>query len=88
MPRYFFNVRHRPGPAGLAEDHEGDELVDVAAAREHALTEARAMIAWDQLATIRDWLICSFEITDEAGQLVLTVPFSDTVADPETEDGG
>ena len=32
MPRYFFNVRHRPGPEGLAEDHEGDELADVNAA--------------------------------------------------------
>ncbi|MEG9505347.1 MAG: hypothetical protein MIN69_26440 [Methylorubrum extorquens] len=88
MPRYFFNVRHRPGPAGLAEDHEGDELVDVAAAREHAIAEARAMTAQDQLATIRDWMVCSFEITDEAGQLVLTVPFSDTVADLDGEDRG
>ncbi len=79
MPRYFFNVRHRPGPAGLAEDHEGDELADVSAAREHALTAAQAMIARDQFATIRDWMVCSFEITDEAGQHVLTVPFSDTV---------
>jgi hypothetical protein len=80
MPRYFFNVRHRPGPAGLAWDPEGEELADASAARERALTVARDMIARDQLATIRDWMDCSFEITDEAGQLVLTVPFSDTVA--------
>lgn len=81
MPRYFFNVRHRPGPDGLAEDHEGDALADVSAAREHALSEARAMIARDQLDIIRDWMTCSFEITDETGQHVLTVPFSDTVSD-------
>lgn len=86
MPRYFFNVRHRPGPDGLAEDHEGDELADVSAAREHALSEARAMIARDQLDMIRDWMICSFEITDEAGQHVLTVPFSDTVSDEIDEE--
>ncbi|CAO4142213.1 DUF6894 family protein [Methylorubrum extorquens] len=80
MPRYFFNVRHRPGPAGLARDPEGEELADANAAREHALSEARAMIARDRLAMIRDWMDCTFEITDEAGQPVLTVPFSDTVA--------
>lgn len=85
MPRYFFNVRHRPGPDGLAEDHEGDELADVSAAREHALSEARAMIARDQLDVIRDWMVCSFEITDEAGQLVLTVPFGDTVTEHEED---
>ncbi len=83
MPRYFFNIRHRPGPGGLAEDHEGDELADVAAVREHALSEARTMIARDELATIRDWMDCSFEITDEAGHLVLTVLFSDTVEEHE-----
>ncbi|ABY29194.1 DUF6894 family protein [Methylorubrum extorquens] len=85
MPRYFFNVRHRPGPAGLAEDREGDELVDVAAAREHALSEAKAVIARDRLATIRDWMDCSFEITDGDGQLVLTVPFSDTVQEQDED---
>ena len=80
MPRYFFNVRHRPGPAGLARDPEGEELADANAARERALTVARAMIARDRLATIQDWMDCTFEITDEAGQTVLTVPFSDTAA--------
>lgn len=85
MPRYFFNVRHRPGPNGLAQDHEGDELANVSAAREHALSEARAMIARDQLDMIRDWMVCSFEITDEAGQPVLTVPFSDTVPEQEED---
>ncbi len=79
MPRYFFNLRHRPGPAGLAEDHEGDELADVNAAREHALSQARDLIARGRNEIIRDWMVCSFEITDEQGQPVLTVPFSDTV---------
>ncbi|EHP92742.1 DUF6894 family protein [Methylorubrum extorquens] len=86
MPRYFFNVRHRPGPTGLAEDREGDELVDVAAAREHALSEAKAVIARDDRpATIRDWMDCLFEITDGDGQLVLTVPFSDTVQEQDED---
>ncbi|CAO4195443.1 DUF6894 family protein [Methylorubrum extorquens] len=85
MPRYFFNVRHRPGVAGLARDPEGDELADVSAARKHALSEVRAMIARDRLVTIRDWMDCTFEITDEAGQPVLTVPFSNTVPGHEED---
>ena len=85
MPQYYFNVRHRPGPAGVSSDPEGDELADVNAAREHALSVARKMIARDRLTLIRDWLVCSFEITDEAGALVLTVPFSDTVLDQQDE---
>lgn len=80
MPRFFFSVRHREGPSGLAIDEEGDELPDEAAARDHALSEARKMIARDRLTMIRDWMVCSFEVTDEAGNLVLTVPFSDTVS--------
>ena len=79
MPLYFFNVRHRPGSAGLAVDPEGEELADVNAARERALSQARAMIARERHTFIRDWMDCSFEITDEDGQPVLTVPFSDTV---------
>ncbi len=86
MPRYFFNLRHRSGPAGLAEDHEGDELADIKAAREHALSEARDLIARGRNEMIRDWMVCSFEITDEQDQPVLTVPFSDTVPEHEIWD--
>lgn len=81
MPRYFFNIRYRPGPAGLAVDQEGDELADVNAAREHALSQARIMIARERLTLIHDWMVCSFEIVDEAGQPVLTILFSDTVTE-------
>lgn len=86
MPRYFFHLRHRPGPAGLALDEEGDELADVSAAREHALYVARDTIARTRTDIVRDWMVCSFEVTDESGQLVLTVPFSDTVEEPEGDD--
>jgi hypothetical protein len=30
-----------------------------------------------RLEAIRNWRDCTFEVTDEAGQLVLTLPFSD-----------
>ena len=83
MPRFYFHVRHREGPSGLAIDHEGDELPDAAAAREHALSVARKMIAQDRLTLIRDWMVCAFEIADADGRPVLTVPFSDTIADAD-----
>jgi hypothetical protein len=86
MPRYFFNIRHRSGPAGLAVDPEGDELADVNAAHAHALSQARTMITRERLTFIRDWTVCSFEIVDEQGQPVLTVPFSDTVSPAEDWD--
>ena len=79
MPRFFFNLRHRPGPAGLVVDPEGDELANLSEAHDHALTEARDMIARTRTDMIRDWFVCSFEIEDEDAQLLLTVPFSDTV---------
>jgi len=85
MPRYFFNVRYRPGPTGLAVDPEGEELADVNAARETALAQARAMIARERHTFIRDWMDCAFEIVDEQGQPVLTVPFSDTVPEEEED---
>jgi hypothetical protein len=86
MPRFFFNLRHRLGSDGLAVDEEGDVLADLNAAREHALFVARDTIVRTRTDIVRDWMVCSFEITDEHGQLILTVPFSDTVR--ETESGG
>jgi hypothetical protein len=83
MPGFFFNLRHRPGPAGLVVDPDGDELANLGEAREHAVAEARDMIARTRTDMIRDWFVCSFEIEDEDAQLLLTVPFSDTVPDEE-----
>jgi hypothetical protein len=81
MPRYFFNLRHHPGPGGLAVDPDDDELADETAIREQAFAGARDLIARGRNATIRDWMVCAFEITDDEGRPVLTNPFSDTVPD-------
>lgn len=77
MPRYYFNVRFGPGAEHLAVDPEGDDLPDLAAARDHALSIARDLIARTQLSAIRDWFTCSFEIEDDQAHALLTVPFSD-----------
>jgi hypothetical protein len=75
--RFYMNLRYRDC---LFRDDEGDELVDLHAAREHALVTARDMIRRTRTKIIRDWFDCAFEITDDSGKTVLTVPFGDTVA--------
>jgi len=86
MPRYFFNIRYRPGPDGVAIDPEGNELPDLDAARDHALTSARDLMATKPTFLVRDWTACSFEIEDADAQRVLTVPFGDTVPDPDADE--
>ena len=86
MPRYFLNLRYGTGSGKLAVDPEGDELADLNAARERALFAARDLIAHTRSYAIRDWFTCSFEIEDQDAQLLLTVPFSDTVPE-ETDEG-
>lgn len=81
MPRFYFNLRHRLGAAGVAIDPEGDDLPDLDAAREHALAAARDTIATTRTSIVRDWFVCSFEIEDEERRPVLTVPFSAGVPD-------
>ncbi|MDB5511246.1 MAG: hypothetical protein JWR08_729 [Enterovirga sp.] len=71
MARYFLNVRTSAGE--LIRDPEGDEAECPGAAREQAI-----LTAADLIANFRglDWRGCSFEVTDEAGHLVFTLPFS------------
>lgn len=80
MPRFFLNLRHR---GRLFPDNEGDLLPDAAAARAHALETARDLIANGRMDSIRNWYDCAFEIADESGKVVETVPFGDAVAEPE-----
>lgn len=86
MPRYFMNLRYRPGPDGIAFDREGDEVADDTKLRERVLQIVRLTVARDQLFTASNWLTCSFEVTDEAGQHVLMVPFREIVSDEGNED--
>ena len=74
------NVRYR---GRVFADEEGDALPDEAAARAYALETARDLISNGRMDAIRNWFDCTFEITDEAGRLVLTVPFGETTADAE-----
>jgi hypothetical protein len=75
VPGYYLNLRSRDGPEGLAVDLEGDEVAGPEALLEHVHGTARDLIRHTRLSSIPDWLACSFEVTDEAGQPVLTFPF-------------
>ena len=79
MPRYFLNLRYRPGPLGVAIDDEGDELAEEGLLHDHVLGVARDLAARTHLEMIRNWYDCSFEVTDEAGFRVLTLPFAELV---------
>ena len=76
LPRYFMNVRYRDR---LFVDEEGDELASEHAVHGHALDTARDLIAHAWMDSIRNWFDCSFEVTDEAGQVVLVMPFGETL---------
>jgi hypothetical protein len=79
MPRYFFHFRTRNG---LKEDYEGDDLADLAAAKETAVISAREIIADGLLGEQAVLSGCSFEVCDEAGKLLFVLPFSDAAAKP------
>ena len=82
VPRYYMNLRYRDR---LFQDEEGDELPDDAAAREHARETARDLIGNGRMDSIRNWFDCTFEVTNEAGQDVLTMPFGESIgADRKT----
>ncbi len=76
MARYFLHLRFRDGTDGLAVDEEGDELTERGMLREHVEATARDLMRNTRLDAIRNWLACTFEVTDETGQVVLTLPFS------------
>ncbi len=74
VPRYFFHVYDDV----IAEDEEGAELPNLAAARLNALRGARELIA-DQVR--RGYMVRShwIDVVDEQGEKVLTITFGDAV---------
>ncbi len=78
MPRYFFHVYDDV----IAEDEEGSELPNLAAARLNALRGARDIIA-EQVR--RGYFVLShwIDVVNEQGERVLTVTFGDAVDSKE-----
>jgi hypothetical protein len=79
VPRYFLHLRYPAPINGYAQDDEGDELPDPSQLREHVLETARDLIRHARMSTIPNWFVCTFEVTDEAGDTVLILPFTEAV---------
>ena len=68
-------------------DQEGDDLASADAVEGHARETARDLINRARMDSIRNWFDYSFEVTDEAGQVVLVLPFSETINESEPPRG-
>jgi hypothetical protein len=75
MPLYFFDVLDGDE---VIPDEEGQNLPDAEAARIESVKGAREQIAFAAKDGI-DATHCVFRIRNEAGEVVATVPFRDTV---------
>lgn len=75
MARYFFDL-HECG--SVAADDDGIEHVSLDDARDEAVRAAREIMC-SELGEGRLCLSCRIEVKDEAGAVVLTVPFKDAV---------
>jgi len=75
MPKYFF---HHITKAGRVRDIEGTDLADLEQARNEAVLDARSLMS-DAIRQGRDISSRSIQISDDRGNVLLTVSFVDTV---------
>lgn len=75
MPRYFF---HLECDGNTVLDPSGADLRDPAEAWAAARATAHNLMSTQTEAAV-DWLACSFSVTDETGEIVLEMPFSEVV---------
>ena len=75
VPRYFLHVREA---GDLVEDPDGTDFPDEAAVRKEAIEAAREIMA-EHIRKGLDVSSWSFEVVDEDGRLIMSVPFSEAV---------
>jgi hypothetical protein len=75
MPRFYFNVIAQDGKR---RDFEGSDLADLEQARLEALDDARALMS-DAIRLGQDISSRRVEICNEAGDILLKVPFADAI---------
>jgi hypothetical protein len=80
MPMYFF---HHQKAGQLITDDEGDDLPNLAAARDEAIQSARELTA-HAARDGRDVREDSFVVVDDLGQTVLILKFADALDRPTT----
>lgn len=75
MPRYYFNV---VAGHGVREDLEGSDLPDLEHAWAEAIEDARSLMS-DAVLRGEDISCRRLDICNEAGEVLLTVPFKDGI---------
>lgn len=81
MPRYHLNQIYK---AKYIVDEEGADFIDLAAVR-HELTLAARQIMADRLIKGEELNNSRFEVLDDNGQLVMTMPFSDAIPSSDAD---
>ena len=83
MPRFYFHIRK--GDV-LVEDPEGTEVSETEVLEDEAIEAARDLLADGDLQGLdrREWV---YEVADESGATVLTLPFSKAV-EPDLPQAG
>jgi hypothetical protein len=76
MPRYFLNIRNN---ISFTRDEEGCELANADAARDVAVHGARSLMGAEVADQGRLDLRARIEVLDEAGKIVLIVPFREAL---------
>jgi len=69
---------HQQIANGIIEDPDGTEAVDLTAAKHEAILAARQLLA-NAILTGMPPLGTAFQITDEAGEVLLTLAFIDAL---------
>jgi hypothetical protein len=75
MAHYHLNIRHR---GRFYHDEEGEDIPSEIEMKVRALETAHDLIRTPSF-TIPDWLDCTLEVTNEAGDTVLVLPFTEAV---------
>jgi hypothetical protein len=75
MAHYYLNIRHH---GRLYLDEEGEDLPSEIEMKVRAHETAHDLIGTPSF-TIPDWLACTLEVTNEAGDTVLVLPFTEAV---------
>jgi hypothetical protein len=83
--QFFMNLRYRNR---LFRDEEGDELESEEDARAHAMATANEMIRNTRTHIIRNWFACTFEVTNENGEIIFVLPFGEVARDVPAPDDG
>jgi len=75
MAHYHLNIRYRDR---FYRDEEGEDIPSEIEMKVRAHETARDLIGTPSF-TIPDWLDCTLEVTNEAGETVLILPFTEAV---------